>query len=378
MCFLPLLYLRDVTNILINYVLHYTYNKPQTKKRLIMAGHRAGFIAAFLAVAVLAFVVVRPLMTTLLGACVLAYLFYPVHKRLRRFLHSDSLSAMAVTVLIILLIVIPAFFVINALTREVIGLVASSSQQECGKNAVCSALGYLKGINPGLPESLRNMISSLAGALAKYVAIQASAILLSLSGTLFHLSVLFFITFYLLKDGAEISGRVMKLLPLGSAHKKEIAERVGSITYAIVFGTIVVALVQGLAALVGFSLLGVSNPVLWGIVTVFASLIPFLGAFAVWFPAALIMGANGYLQGDSTMVFRAFVLFAYGALIISTIDNWLKPKLIGDTARIHPVLVILGVFGGLAVFGLVGLIVGPLILSLFAVFVEIAKKERVV
>ncbi|MBI2574742.1 AI-2E family transporter [Candidatus Woesearchaeota archaeon] len=174
----------------------------------------AGFAAAFAAAAVLAFIVVKPLLTTLLGACVLAYLFYPVHKRLRRFLRSDSLSALAVTVLIIMLIVVPAFFVINALTREVIGLVASSSQQECGKNAVCSALGYLRGIDPGLPESLRAMTGSLADAFAKYVASQVSAILLSLSAALFHLSVLFFITFYLLKDGAGISGRVMKLLPL--------------------------------------------------------------------------------------------------------------------------------------------------------------------
>ncbi|MBI2574741.1 AI-2E family transporter [Candidatus Woesearchaeota archaeon] len=98
----------------------------------------------------------------------------------------------------------------------------------------------------------------------------------------------------------------------------------------------------------------------------------------MWFPAALIMGVNGYLQGDSSMVFRAFALLAYGALFISTIDNWLKPKLISDSARIHPVLVILGVFGGIAVFGFVGMVVGPLILSLFAVFVEIAKKEGVI
>lgn len=340
-----------------------------------MARWSAGFAAAFAAAAVLAFIVVKPLLTTLLGACVLAYLFYPVHKRLKKRLGNESLSALLITICIVLLIVIPAFLVINALTREVIGLVASSSQQECGRNAVCSVLGYLRGIDPGLPESLRAVSSSLAGAFSGYVAGQASAIFLSLSGTLFHLSVLFFITFYLLKDGAEISGRAMKLVPLGSAHKEELTAKVSSVTYAIVFGTVVVALVQGLAAFVGFSLLGVANPVLWGVVTVFASLIPFLGAFAVWFPAALLMGVNGYLQGDNSMVFRAFVLFAYGALVISSIDNWLKPKLISDTARIHPVLVILGVFGGISVFGFAGLIAGPLILSLFAVFIEIAKKE---
>ncbi len=338
----------------------------------------AGFAVAFVAAAVMAFIVVKPLLTTLLGACVLAYLFYPVHKWLKNRLVNESLSALLITICIVLLIVIPAFFVINALTREVLGMVASSGKQECGKNAVCSALGYLKGIDPGLPESLRAMTGSLAGAFAKYVASQASAILLSLSAALFHLSVLFFITFYLLKDGAEISRRVMTLVPLGAAHKDELAAKVGTVTYAIVFGTVVVALVQGLAALVGFGLLGVASPVLWGVVTVFASLIPFLGAFAVWFPAALLMGVNGYLQGDSSMVFRAFALLAYGALVISSIDNWLKPKLISDTARIHPVLVILGVFGGIAVFGVVGMVVGPLILSLFAVFIEIAKKEGLV
>ncbi len=340
-----------------------------------MAKNIPGFAIAFLIVVILAFFVVRPLLIVVLAAVILAYVFYPLYKRINEKLMSDSLSALLVTLFIFLIILAPTLILANSLTKEFLQLVSSASQPECLKGLTCNIFNYLKGISPDLSGSIRTFVNSLVAATANYIASEASSIFLSLSTMFFHMTILFFIVYYFLKDGERIVKRAVELVPLREVHKRELAEKVDSVTHAMIFGNFVVAILQGLAAFLGFWLLGVPNPVLWALVTLFVSLIPVLGAFFVWFPAAVIIAVNGFILNEQSMVLKGIALFFYGAFVISMIDNLIKPKLVGERANVHPVLILIGAVGGISVFGIVGLIIGPLVLALLLVFLEMAEKE---
>jgi len=185
-----------------------------------------------------------------------------------------------------------------------------------------------------------------------------------------------FIMFFLLRDGKDIANKVKRLLPLKKHYQKRVFEKSKEVTFAVVYGHLSVALIQGALGGIGFLILGVSSPLLWGLVMAFAALIPFVGTPLVWLPVALFRIFNGFSTGNNSLLLNGILLFLYGALIVSTIDNFLKPKIIGDKAEVHPILVLLGVLGGLKLFGIIGIVIGPVILAIFKIAIRIYEEER--
>ncbi len=330
-----------------------------------------GFILLLVIVLVLAFMVAWPLFQTLVAACILAYAFFPVHRRLSRSLKNKTVSALLVTVIVALLIIVPLIFVINSLTNQVLVVLSNSS---CTSKTVCTVMDFLKGVDPQLP-GIKSSGAAVSERAADFASSLVSSIFATASSVIFSLSILFFILYYLIKDGELIAHNIIDELPLRESHKVEMVEMVNNSLYAIIFGNFVVAIIQGLAALVGFFILGVPNPIFWGFVTFIMALIPVFGAFIVWLPASLIMISDGYFGHDSGLIVKGIILLIYGIVFISTIDNILKPKLIGDQANIHPLVVLIGVVGGIAAFGLVGIVLGPLVLAMLGIFFKVAKKE---
>jgi len=127
----------------------------------------------------------------------------------------------------------------------------------------------------------------------------------------------------------------------------------------------------------GLYIFGIKSPLVWGIIMVIACMIPFVGAPVVWFPLGVFKVIIGLNSGNNYETIMGIGLLAYGFIIVSSIDNLIRPKIIGDRARIHPTIILLGILGGLAIFGFIGIVVGPLILSLFLTFAEIYKTEIV-
>jgi predicted PurR-regulated permease PerM len=127
---------------------------------------------------------------------------------------------------------------------------------------------------------------------------------------------------------------------------------------------------------IGYFIFGITSPILLTMLTIIASFIPFLGAALVWLPVSIAMLINGIITGSNSLMLRAGGLMLYGALVVSTIDNFLRPKIIGKRARVHPLVILLGVFGGLALFGFVGIIIGPFLLTLFIASLKIYEQEK--
>lgn len=332
----------------------------------------------------LVFLVIKPFITAILGSIFLSYLFYPLYKWLNKKIKTKTGASLIITLIIILLLLLPLFFVLNTLTREAYVTYLTSKQnilkvgdmfKDCPEgNPFCSIITPLGNFldDPKVKYHMQNSVEKVSS----YIIDSASDLVFSIPRFVLNFFVMVFVMFYLFKDGSKILSNLKRVLPLRDIYKRHLFEKFGKTTHAIVYGHIVVAIIQGILGSIGFFLFGINSPVIWGIVMVFAALIPFIGTGFVWFPPALLKLLNGISTGDSALITSGILFMLYGIIIISSLDNIIRPKIIGKKAKVHPILILVGVLGGVYLLGFVGLIVGPLILALFVTFIEAYERDR--
>lgn len=336
-------------------------------------------------IVILSFFVVFPFIKAILAGTIISYIFYPLYFRINKKLNRKNLSSLIVSIFVILLLTVPFYFIINAVSREAYttyimtrqkvtsgSLIAADCQIET--NQVCRIVNYIeeKFKDPQIRYYFDNSIKRAT----TYVIDSASNFLLSVPNFFLNFFIIIFVMFFFFRDGHIIVGKIEKLLPLKKAHQKYIFEKFNEVMFAVIHGNIIVAVIQGALAGLGFFIFGVPSPILWGIIMMFFSLIPYIGSSIIWFPAAILLIFNGYIQLDNTIIVKGVLLILWGMFIVGLIDNLLKPKIIGTKANIHPVLVLIGVLGGLKVFGIIGIIIGPVILALLTTFIKIYEEGK--
>ncbi len=181
--------------------------------------------------------------------------------------------------------------------------------------------------------------------------------------------VMLYVLYFLLRDGRELAASAARRLPLREEHTTRLFKQFSTVVRATVKGNVVVALVQGALGGVAFWVLGLTGPLLWGALMALLSLLPAVGAALVWGPAALFMLANG-------MIWQAIALVAWGVLVIGLVDNVLRPVLVGKETRMPDYLVLIATLGGIAVFGLNGFVIGPVIAAMFISAWDIFSETR--
>jgi len=344
------------------------------------------FIILLIVVTAVTFLVVKPFIKTILASMVIAFIFYPVYKWLHKRLNSKNLCALIVSLFIVLLISTPFLFLLQSsasearyvyirakqkiLTGELIDVNCYGREEAplCKLNAAIQ--GFVSDPN------IRFYLQDIVGKMTSYVIEKTSSIIISLPGMILQILVTFFIIFYLLKDGPEMVKRCKGLLPIKKKHQHHIYVKLKDTAHAVVYGSIVIALAQGALGALGFWMFGIKSFMFWGLIMAIFALVPFVGTAIIWIPAGLLLMATGSTQGTPNIFWNGIGLLIYGTLVISSIDNILKPKLIGDRAGMHPVLVLLGVLGGLTVFGFAGFLIGPLVLAVFKSFIDIYEREK--
>lgn len=341
------------------------------------------FLMLFLAVILLSFITVRPFARAILTAIVLAYIFYPVYSWLRKRVKNESVAAFIVTIVLILLVTIPTVFLLKELTGELFqvyfGLkkvVSGIESQECTAATMpCSMINLYKKFSsdPQLRLPLTNMFSRIT----VYMIDSISNSLLTLPGRMVELLIIIFSTYYFLKDGKNALLKMENIIPLKKEYKEHLFSRVEVSTRGVIYGNMLVAVLQGALAMAGFYFLGAPQPILFGVLTVFAAVVPMAGAAVIWLPVSLTMVMGSLVQQSNLLLFRGVALFVYGAFLVSSIDNVIKPKVIGEKAKIHPMLVLIGVLGGIKLFGFAGFIIGPTVLTILAAFLDLYTKEKV-
>lgn len=324
-------------------------------------------------VIVLAFLIVRPFIVALLSAAALSYIFYPLYKFSLKKISNETVSrkslASGITCLIIILIVlVPTIITTSVMTYEI-----RSGYRYIQENTSISGWGL-----PALPDNIIEMIGgpeqvkNLIGDITGQLFIWVQGIIRGIPNIILNIFVTVFSTYYFLKHGRDIYEFFKNIIPLPKERYKQILERFDNLSRGMIMGQVVVGVAQGILAWAGFSIFGVPNPVLWGFLTSIISIIPLLGAVMVWLPLDLYLFAKGYMTGN---YYNAIALLFYGSLVVSTIDNLIKPKIVGDRSKIHPIVILLGILGGIQLFGIPGILIGPLILTLLDLVLEIYRES---
>lgn len=322
------------------------------------------FIVLAVVIFILAFLIARPFIEALLTAAVVAYIFYPVYRWLLAKTKRPYLSASITVILILLISIAAASLLIGALYKQAYSVYSAAK----GGFAI-------EGFKIFINENINNYITQLLKDSASFISDQASGFLLSIPKKLISMFVALFTIFFLLVNGEQLLKRIKEILPLKEKQKETLEKGIGSMLYAVVFCTIIVSIIQGIIGLIGFYIFRIDHPIFWALILTIAAMIPFVGSWVVWLPAALIKLINGYYAGSNTEIFLSIGLLIYGALLISTIDNIIKPKIIGDRSKLHPVFVLIGVLGGLVLFGFVGVLIGPAIMTLFVNIIEFYRES---
>jgi len=322
-----------------------------------------------------AFFVMKPFLLSILLAFILSTLFSKTNKKLaKKFKNHTAWSSFFMCLWVMLILIIPFFIITTLMISETNSLI----KEVQGKN-ISFDINSLKNLplvkTLGIEQKLQSEVgvSQLAtGAqnISSYLFTAVKIIYTSASNLIFILVVCFFALYYFFKDGKMILKKIMDLSPLPSNQEKELFEKFNTMTIATIKGTLIIALIQGILMGLTFWIVNVQAPTLWGFVTTIVSIVPLLGAFLVWLPIGLIMLLLGhYWQG-------IFIL-TVGAVIISSVDNLLRPKLIEGKTSLHPLLVFLSTIGGIIVFGPLGFVVGPVLITLLISLLEIHQTGHV-
>jgi len=328
------------------------------------------FVSLLIAALGLAFIMLRPFLGTLFLASVLAFLFSPLHHRIARTIGSPSWSAFVVMLLVLATVMIPIALAGFQVVREAGDLYTGlRSQTDTAALVELSSVAqsWTDRVWPGAqldPEQ----ISSILQQGTQWLLENTGALFAEFGRLVVNFVFLLIFFYYLVRDGKHLARRLQELIPLAGTQGSRLLKTLGDAVSGTVRGSILVAVLQGLVAGIGFVIFGVPNPALWASAIVAASFIPSIGTAIVQIPAvaylALTVGTP-----------PAIGLGLWALLLVSMLDNVLKPKLIGSATRMHPLIAMIGVLGGIAVFGPMGLLIGPVAMAFLTALLELYRMQ---
>ncbi len=327
------------------------------------------FILLLLVIGVLAVLVFLPYLNVIVLSAAIAVLFEPVYRKLSYVFPKRTGIASSITVILIFVIVItPLVYFGIQVVHEASDLYGRLALYASSTGGAESGIGALQ---QHLPQSLARLVpndpdqvNSVARAGLGWLVNQLGGLFSTLANVFVGFIIMLIAIYYMLKDGRKFVERLAVLSPLAKTHDRVIGEKIYATVNSVVKGTLFVALVQGLLASAGFLIFGVPNAALLGGATVIAALVPAVGTFLTLAPAVVYL----FFTGSHL---AALGLLLWGLLVVGLIDNFLRPFLIRRDVNIHPFLILLSVLGGLHLFGPIGFITGPLVLSLFMALLDI-------
>jgi predicted PurR-regulated permease PerM len=337
---------------------------------------RPFFIALLFIVTLTFFWLIRGFMQPIFWAIALGIVVYPLHARLVRKLHDrESLAAVASVAIVVVVVILPLVGIGAAVTAEGAALYQRLEGGGFGVEGLSSRVQQRMPQITGLiervgldPARIEVQAQSAAVTASRFIAERAVAIGGgTLRGTIFFFLMLYLL-FFFLRDGRGILEALIRALPLGDQRERHLLDRFAEVSRATIKGTLVVGIVQGAIGGIAFAVLGIGAPVLWGTVMALLSILPAVGTALVWLPAAIYLLVSGQIFGGIALIF-------VGVFVIGLTDNLLRPILVGRDTRLPDYLILLATLGGLAGFGLAGIIIGPTIAAFFLSVWNMAEQE---
>jgi predicted PurR-regulated permease PerM len=312
-----------------------------------------------LIVAYFSYKIIEPFLVTIILTLVLAFLFYPMYRKLTQYIKRDWLASLLMVIFVLLLIIIPATILATKLVTD--SASAYRSFIDLGLNP--TEVAVLERLPESSVENTQIFIDQMLGHVKDYIVSAAPDVVGGIANFILHLFVSMFLLYFAFVHGKEWYKWIRNAMPLNPKLKELLFKDLERSTNAIVYGQFLTAVIQGSLGGLMFFIFGVPNAIFWGFIMIIFAFVPFLGTPMIFVPAALLELAQGdYLAGFGVLI--------VGGIIVMNIDNLLRPFLIGSFGKIHPVIVLVGVLGGLQVFGFAGMILGPLILAIMITLIK--------
>ncbi len=333
------------------------------------------FLLALALITVLFFTLLRPFTGAVLWACVLALLFYPLQTWQVNRWGRPNLAALGTLLTCICIGIIPTLFLVMSFFKEGAHLY---HQIQSGELNPALWLDQIHQSFPAIQEflaefnvdlaSLNQQLSGSAVSASRFLAQHAVKVGQGTLQFFVSLGLMLYLLFYLLRDGALLIDLLKRALPLGDEREHLLMQKFAEVTRATVKGNLLVALMQGTLGGLIFWFLGIPNPLLWGIIMVFLSMIPVVGAGLIWIPVAIYLFITGqWIDGT--------ILVVFGVCIIGLVDNVLRPLLVSRDTKMPDYMILFSTLGGLSLFGLNGFVIGPLVAALFMSFWGIFARD---
>jgi len=340
------------------------------------------FFALLVALLYGAFLILSPFLKAITWAAILALLFYPVYAWLLRLLKGRAtVAALIIIVLITLVVVLPGLRIAGFLSEEAIELVKAVASLLSGetvefwkqKHWVQKLLEWWDMLGMRLADyqfklDWKQAVLQGAQASSRFLVTHVTDIAQDIVLFAANCFIALFTLFFFLRDGADFCYRLRRLLPMDQEHQERLFQNIVNSLSAVVHGCLVVAMLQGFLAGLAYWILGVPFSLIWGVTTAFAALLPVGGTTLVSVPASIYL----FLQGETL---RGVILLVWCIGVVGMIDNILKPLLIGTRLRLPMLFLFFGILGGLAVFGALGLILGPVLFGLLAALLDLYLEE---
>ncbi|MBQ0833712.1 AI-2E family transporter [Marinobacter sp.] len=334
------------------------------------------FLAMLVGVSLAFVLLMKPFFGPIFWAIAIALIFHPFQIFLvRRLGDRPNVNALITLTVCMLIVVIPVLVLVTSLVAEGLGIYQQIQDGQIKPGE------YIDQVNQSFPAiqsslaqfdisfgEIRDRVVSLFVGGSQFLAKQALGVGQNTFQFFLGLALMVYLAFFLLRDGSKLVDLLIRALPLGDERERLLFAKFAEVTRATVKGNLLIAIIQGALGGIIFWILGIGGALLWGVVMAIFSLLPAVGAALVWVPAAIYLAA----VGDAA---QALVLTAFGVVVIGLADNLLRPILVGRDTKLPDYIVLLSTLGGIAMFGINGFVMGPLVAALFMAFWGIFIRE---
>ncbi len=322
--------------------------------------------------------VMKPFLIPMILSGIAVVLFYPLFSRFNDKLKKRRVSALLTTLCILFIVILPTVWIAAILIDQVYSFIGAFDLKEIF-SGLFSQDFYISFIEPvltnietrlGTKIDLLGLLTNIGKEVARYIYDYSPRVLMGTATFIFDFFIALVGIYFLFLEGPRLIKLFIDVSPLRETHERRLLKRVRDTLEASIFGYLVTGIVQGIIAGIIYAVVGLNAYVVLGVMTFFMSMVPVIGAAGVWIPVCVWL----FLQGET---WQGVVMLVGGAGVISSIDNFLKPVIIQGRTNIHPLLIFFSLFGGIKVFGPLGILFGPVITALLIATINIYREEVV-
>jgi len=316
----------------------------------------------FAALVVTSFLIIKPFIPAMFTALLLSFIFRPLYTWINKKVNKPTIIAMLVSVIVVAVLVVLVIITLQVTIKQVMDFYTFTQASDI-LAPIKVLVAKVSNIDPNQLSFLFDMALEKMTSL---VVNSVNSVILNLPFLVLQLVVTFFVMFFFIRDGDIMIEYLKSVLPFDDATKNKLIQRFKDITYGVIYGSIIVGLIQGISAGIGFYIFGVEGAFVLTLMCIVLAILP-LGCWIVWIPASLTLLAAGKTGAG-------IGLLLYGIIVVSYIDNIIRPYFVSKKTALSPMTAVLGMLGGVYLLGIIGLFVGPIILDYLIIFVEFYKK----